>query len=152
MRLLPISGRHKVVELIQITSLPFIQNISIMPDKKVTKVLLFLKNMVYESTSPMEILRFAKYYRKKGLDVVVVLWGPMGVILGKKGKTGSPPYDERVRECIDLGIKFKCCELASSMIGFEKNELIEGIEMIHSFEVADLMLEYCEEGQLVITL
>jgi len=123
-----------------------------MPDKKVTKVLLFLKNMVYESTSPMEILRFAKYYRKKGLDVVVVLWGPMGVILGKKGKTGSPPYDERVRECIGLGIKFKCCELASSMIGFEKNELIEGIEMIHSFEVADLMLEYCEEGQLVITL
>ena len=123
-----------------------------MPDNKVTKVLLFLKNMVYESTSPMEILRFAKYYRKKGLDVVVVLWGPMGVILGKKGKTGSPPYDERVRECIGLGIKFKCCELASSMIGFEKNELIEGIEMIHSFEVADLMLEYCEEGQLVITL
>jgi len=61
-----------------------------MPEKKVTKVLLFLKNMVYESTSPMEILRFAKYYRKKGLDVVLVLWGPMGVILGKKGKTGSP--------------------------------------------------------------
>ena len=72
-----------------------------MPEKKVTKVLLFLKNMVYESTSPMEILRFARYYRKKGLDVVVVLWGPMGVILGKKGKTGTPPYDERVKECMD---------------------------------------------------
>jgi hypothetical protein len=38
------------------------------------------------------------------------------------------------------------------MIGIEKNELIEGIEMIHSFEVADLMLEYCQDGQLVITL
>ncbi len=123
-----------------------------MPAKKVTKVLLFLKNMVYESTSPMEILRFAKYYRKKGLDVDVVLWGPMGVILAKRGKRGSPPYDERVRECIELGIKFKCCELASSMIGFGKDELIDGVEMIHSFEVADLMLEYCEEGQLVITL
>ncbi|MFZ2411614.1 MAG: peroxiredoxin, partial [Candidatus Methanoperedens sp.] len=46
-----------------------------MTAKKVSKVLLFLKNMVYESTSPMETLRFAKYYRKKGLDVVVVLWG-----------------------------------------------------------------------------
>ncbi|MCZ7398854.1 MAG: DsrE family protein [Candidatus Methanoperedens sp.] len=123
-----------------------------MTPQKVTKVLLFLKNMVYESTSPMEILRFAKYYRKKGLDVVVVLWGPMGVILAKKGKRGTPPYDERVQECIDLGVKFKCCELASSMIGFEPGELIEGVEMIHSFEVADLMLEYCEEGQLVITL
>lgn len=123
-----------------------------MPAKKVTKVLLFLKNMVYESTSPMETLRFAKYYRKKGLEVEIVLWGPMGVILAKKGKHGSPPYDERVRECMELGVKFKCCELASSMIGFEKNELIEGVEMIHSFEVADLMLKYCEDEQLVITL
>ncbi|MFZ3384780.1 MAG: DsrE family protein [Candidatus Methanoperedens sp.] len=123
-----------------------------MSEKKVTRVLLFLKNMVYESTSPMEILRFAKYYRKKGLDVVLVLWGPMGVILGKKGKTGSPPYDERVRECLDLGIKIKCCELASSMIGIDNDELIAGIEMIHSFEVADLMLEYCEEEQLIINL
>ncbi len=123
-----------------------------MSEKKVTKVLLFLKNMVYESTSPMETLRFAKYYRKKGMDVVIVLWGPMGVILGKRGKTGIPPYDTRVKECIEMGIKFKCCELASSMIGFEKDELIEGIEMIHAFEVADLMLEYCEEGQLVINL
>ncbi|MDO9097118.1 MAG: DsrE family protein [Candidatus Methanoperedens sp.] len=123
-----------------------------MTAKKVSKVLLFLKNMVYESTSPMETMRFAKYYRKQGLDVVVVLWGPMGVILAKKGKHGTPPYDERVQECIELGVKFKCCELASSMIGFEPGELIEGVEMIHSFEVADLMLEYCEEGQLVITL
>ncbi len=123
-----------------------------MAANKVSKVLLFLKNMVYESTSPMEILRFAKYYRKKGLDVVVVLWGPMGVILGKKGKHGTPPYDERVQECIDLGVQFKCCELASAMIGFEIDELIEGVEMIQSFEVAELMLQYCEEGQLVITL
>ena len=123
-----------------------------MPRRKVSKVLLFLKNMVYESTSPMEILRFAKYYRKKGLDVVVVLWGPMGVILAKKGKHGTPPYDERVRECLEIGVKFKCCELASGMIGFEINELIEGVEMVQSYEVADLMLKYCEEGQLVINL
>jgi predicted peroxiredoxin len=124
----------------------------LMPRRKVSKVLLFLKNMVYESTAPMEILRFAKYYRKKGLDVVVVLWGPMGVILAKKGKHGIPPYDERMIECIEMGVKFKCCELASGMIGFDIDELIEGVEMIHSFEVADLMLKYCEEGQLVINL
>jgi predicted peroxiredoxin len=108
--------------------------------------------MVYESTSPMETLRFAKYYSKKGLDVVVVLWGPMGVILAKRGKHGSPPYDERVRECIDMGVKFKCCELASGMIGFRIDELIEGVEMIQAYEVAELMLQYCEDGQLVINL
>lgn len=123
-----------------------------MPPKKVTKVLLFLKNMVYESTAPMEMLRFAKYYRKKGLDVEVVLWGPMGVILAKKGKHGSPPYDERIIECLQMGVKFKCCELASGMIGFRIDELIDGVEMIQSYEVADLMLKYCEEGQLVINL
>ena len=33
---------------------------------KVTKVLLLLKDMIYESTSPLEIIRFAKYYRSKG--------------------------------------------------------------------------------------
>ncbi len=123
-----------------------------MPARKVSKVLLFLKNMVYESTSPMETLRFAKYFRKKRLDVVVVLWGPMGVILAKKGKHGNPPYDDHIKECMDIGVRFKCCELASAMIGFDEDELIEGVEMIHSFEVADLMLQYCEEGQLVISL
>ena len=55
---------------------------------KVTKVLLLLKNMIYESTSPLETIRFSKYYKKKGLDVTVVLWGPMGILLGKKNKIG----------------------------------------------------------------
>jgi hypothetical protein len=53
---------------------------------EITRALLLLKNMIYESTSPQETIRFARYYRKKGLDVVVVLWGPMGVLLGKKDK------------------------------------------------------------------
>ncbi len=41
---------------------------------KVTKVLLLLKNMIYESTSPLEVIRFARYYKKKGLSVDVILW------------------------------------------------------------------------------
>lgn len=120
---------------------------------KINKVLLFLKNMVYESTSPAETLRFAKYYRKNGLDVVVVLWCPMGVLLGKKGKKhGLPKYDKKIKECIDLGVKFKCCKLAASLIGLEENELIEGIEMVESTEIAELFLSYQEEGQLIISL
>jgi predicted peroxiredoxin len=118
----------------------------------ITRVLLLLKNMVYESTSPQETLRFAKYYRKKGLDVSVVLWGPMGVLLGKKNKYGSPTYDDYVQECIGLGVKFKCCRLASSMIGLEEDDFIEGVEMVESFEVAELFIEYQEEGQLIISL
>ncbi len=97
---------------------------------KVEKVLLLLKNMVYESTSPQETLKFAKYYRSKGLDVLVILWGPMGVLLAKKDKTrGSPKYDASVQECIDMGVEFRCCQLASDMIGLKKEELIPELSL-----------------------
>ena len=122
-----------------------------MPEVK--KVLLLLKNMVYESTSPLETLRFAKYYRKKGLSVIVILWGPMGVVLGKAGKhRGAPVYDAKVRECIELGVDFKCCQLAADIIGMEASELMPGIEMIESHVVAELFLEYQGEGELIISL
>lgn len=120
---------------------------------KVEKVLLLLKNMVYESTSPQETLKFAKYYRSKELDVLVILWGPMGVLLAKKDKCrGSPKYDAMMQECIDLGVEFKCCQLASDMMGLKEDELIPGIGFIHSKDIAELFLKYCEENQLIINL
>jgi len=120
---------------------------------EVRKVLLLLKNMVYESTSPLETLRFAKYYRKKGLGVMVILWGPMGVVLAKAGKhRGAPAYDAKIVECIELGVEFKCCQLAADIIGLEAVELIPGIEMIESHVVAELFLEYQSEGGLIISL
>ena len=119
---------------------------------KVTKVLLLLKEMIYESTSPLEIIRFAKYYRSKGFDVTVVLWGPMGIILGKKNKVGRMKYDDEIKDCLEIGIKFKCCDLAASIIGLDKSELIEGIDLVESFVVADLLIKYQEEGQLIFSL
>ena len=119
---------------------------------KVTKILLLLKNMVYESTAPMEIIRFAKYYKNKGLDVHVILWGPMGILLGKKNKVGRMQYEDEMKECVKLGIKFTCCDLAASIIGLDKSELMQGVEMQPSFKVADLLLEYQEAGQLIISL
>jgi predicted peroxiredoxin len=118
----------------------------------VTKVLLLLKDMIYESTSPLEIIRFAKYYKNKGLDVTIVLWGPMGIILGKKNKVGRMQYDGEIMECLKMGIHFKCCDLAANLIGLDKSELIEGIELVESFVVADLILHYQEEGQLIFSL
>ena len=118
---------------------------------KVNKVLILLKDMVYESSSPQEAIRFAKYYRKKGLEVVVVLFGPMGVILAKKDKQGSPAYDEKMARCLELGVQFKCCDLAASMIGLKEEELIPGVELVHSHEIADMFLQYREEDQLIIT-
>ena len=119
---------------------------------EVTKVLLLLKNMVYESTSPMETLRFANYYCGKGLDVVVIIFGPMGVILGKAEKCGSPAYDDKIRGCMEQGVQFKCCKLGASIIGMKEEELIPGIELIESHEIAEMLLEYCSEGQLIVTL
>lgn len=120
---------------------------------EVNKVLLLLKNMVYESTSPLETLRFAKYYKKKGLDVIVILWGPMGVVLGKDGKhRGAPVYDKKVKECIELGVEFKCCQLAADIIGLNESELISGVELIESHVVAELFLEYQSKGGLIISL
>lgn len=119
---------------------------------KVEKVLLLLKDMVYESTSPQETLKFAKYYQSRGLKVLVILWGPMGVMLAKKDKTrGSPKYDVSVQECIELGVEFRCCQLASDMIGLKKEELIPGIEFTCSKDVAELFLQYTEEHQLIIS-
>jgi predicted peroxiredoxin len=119
---------------------------------KVEKVLLLIKSMVYESTGPKETLKFAKYYRLKGLHVLVILWGPMGVLLAKKNKTrGSPKYDPMIQECIEMGVEFRCCQLASDMIGLQKEELIPGIEFICSKDVAELFLKYQEESQLIIT-
>jgi len=119
---------------------------------KVTKVLLLLKEMIYESTSPLEIIRFAKYYRSKGLEVLVVLWGPMGILLGKKNKIGKMKYDDEMKECLDMGINFKCCDLAANLIGLDKSELIEGIELVESYVIAELLLQYQEEGQLIFSL
>ncbi|MFX1477092.1 MAG: DsrE family protein [Promethearchaeota archaeon] len=119
---------------------------------KVTKVLLLLKDMIYESTSPLEIIRFAKYYRNKGLDVIVVMWGPMGILLGKKNKIGRMRYEQEMKECLESGIKFKCCDLAANLIGLDKSELMEGIDLVESYVVADLILEYQEEGQLIFSL
>ena len=119
---------------------------------KVTKVLLLLKDMIYESTSPLEIIRFAKYYSNKGLDVTVVLWGPMGILLGKKHKIGRMQYEDEVKVCLERGIKFKCCDLAANLIGLNKSELIEGIELVESYVIADLLLKYQEEGQFIFSL
>ena len=119
---------------------------------RVSKVLLLLKEMIYESTSPLEVIRFAKYYKKKDLDVTIILWGPMGILLGKKHQTGRMRYEEEVKECLSMGIKFLACELAANLVGMDESELYDGIELVPSFEVADLILEFQEEGQLIISL
>ncbi|MHA1340145.1 MAG: DsrE family protein [Promethearchaeota archaeon] len=120
---------------------------------KVSKVLILLKNMIYESTSPLEAIRFARYYKKtKGLEVTVVLWGPMGILLGKRNKKGVINYEKQMQECLEMGIKFYACDLAAKLIGMEENELMQGIKLVPSFVVADLLLQFQEEEQLIISL
>lgn len=120
---------------------------------QVERVLLLLKNMIYESTAPLEILRFAKYYRsKKNLDVTIVLWGPMGILLGKKNKTGRNRYEEEMQECLDMGVHIICCDLAARLVGMEASELMDGVSMVSSNAVADMLLQYQEDQNLIISL
>jgi Predicted peroxiredoxins len=117
---------------------------------KVTKVLILLNDMVYESTAPQHALRFSRCYRKRGMETTILIWGPMGAVLTKKNKVGTQNYDEKIQECLDLGVKIKCCELAASIIGMTPDEMIPGTEIITTKELTNMLIEYTEEGQLVI--
>jgi len=117
---------------------------------KVTKVLILLNDMVYESTAPQHALRFARCYRKRGMETTIMIWGPMGAILTKKNKGGNQNYDAKVQECLDLGVKIKCCELAAAIIGMDPSEMIPGTEIVTTKELTNTIIEYTEEGQLVM--
>jgi peroxiredoxin family protein len=51
-----------------------------------------------------------------------------------------------------MGVRFRCCDLACSMMGICKDDLIEGIDIVESYEVAEMFLEYQTDGQLIISL
>ncbi|SMH34768.1 DsrE/DsrF/DrsH-like family protein [Methanohalophilus portucalensis] len=119
---------------------------------KVTNVLILLKSMIYESTGPLETLRFAKHYSEQGLNVNIVLFGPMGVMLAKKDKAGALEYDQKIDECMNLGVNFMCCKLGSSLVGLKYEEMIPGIEMVEPEAIADTILEFSQKQQLIITL
>ena len=61
-------------------------------------------------------------------------------------------YEDEVLECLTLGIKFMCCDIAAKLVGMDESELMDGVELVPSFTIADLLLEYREEGQLIISL
>jgi len=117
---------------------------------KVTKVLILLNDMVYESTAPQHALRFARCYRKRGMETTIMIWGPMGAILMKKNKKGPQNYDAKIQECLELGVKVKCCELAAGLIGMTPEEMIPGTEIITTKELTNTVIEYTEEGQLIM--
>ena len=117
---------------------------------KVKKVLILLNDMVYESTAPQHALRFARCYRKRGMETTIMIWGPMGAILMKKNKKGPQNYDAKIQECLELGVKIKCCELAAGLIGMTPEEMIPGTEIITTKELTNSVIEYTEEGQLIM--
>ena len=89
------------------------------------------------------------------IRIVVILVGiAVVMLLGDYAghKVGRMRYEDEMLECIKMGIKFTCCDLAAKIIGLDESELMEGIEMQPSFKVADLLLKYAEEGQLIISL
>ena len=50
------------------------------------------------------------------------------------------------------GVKFICCDMGAMIIGLDESELMDGVKIEASHKVADLLLEYQEEGQLIFSL
>jgi len=38
---------------------------------------------------------------------------------------GAPPFEDLMKQCVDLGVKFTACSLALSVMGIKKEELVD---------------------------
>ena len=88
----------------------------------------------------------------RDLMLLLCFGGQWELYLEKKNKVGRMRYDDEITECLTMGIHFKCCDLAANLIGLDESELIKGIELVESYVVADLLIKYQEEGQLIFSL
>ena len=89
----------------------------------------------------------------KGYDVIVVLRAD-GVYAGRKvqvepqAKIHLPPTEHQIEDIIELDGRIVADRNALSMRGIEAEELIEGIEIIDTTEIHDIILDH---GEKVVT-
>lgn len=89
----------------------------------------------------------------KGMDVTVILRGD-GVYTGRKGqaeplkKINLPPTETQIEDILELDGRIVAGREALSMRGIEPDELIEGIEILDTQEIHDIILDH---GDKVVT-
>jgi sulfur relay (sulfurtransferase) DsrF/TusC family protein len=83
----------------------------------------------------------------KGHEVTVVLRGD-GVYSGRKGQEmplkniNLPPTEQQIQDIVDLDGRVVADRTALEMRGISKEELIDGIEVVDTEEVHDILLEF----------
>jgi len=86
----------------------------------------------------------------KGMDVVVILRGD-GVYTGRKGQLepmeniNLPPTEDQVADIIELDGRMVADREALSMRGIDPEELIDGIEVLSTDQIHDIIIDHGEK-------
>jgi len=89
----------------------------------------------------------------KAMDIVVVLRGD-GVYTGRKGqdeplkKINLPPTEEQINDVIELGGRVVADSDSLTVRGILDDELIDGIEILDTNQIHDLIIDH---GEKVVT-
>lgn len=89
----------------------------------------------------------------KGMDVTVLLRGD-GVYTGRKGQDeplkhiNQPATEEQVNDIIELAGRVIADKTAMEMRGIAKDELIDGVEVLDTQDIHDIILNH---GEKVVT-
>ena len=86
----------------------------------------------------------------KGMDVIVILRGD-GVYTGRKGQReplkniNLPSTEDQVRDIIELDGRVIADHESLTQRGIEPNELLEGIEILNTQQIHDIILDHGEK-------
>lgn len=94
-------------------------------------------------------LMFATIAQCSGCDAVVycVQDGADAVIKGKIKEEGTlppgtPTFEERLRDALQVGVKFQLCEQVATNRNLKKEDLIDGVEIAGGIHLIVYALEY----------
>ena len=113
------------------------------------KVVVEISHPPFGHENTFAALYVASASLSKGMDVVVILRGD-GVYTGRKGqiepleKIHLPPTENHVEDVIELDGRVVADRQALLMRGIEPEELIEGIEVLDTQNIHDIILDHGE--------
>ncbi len=53
-----------------------------------------------------------------------------GVFAKRMAKAGSPPYEEFVKQAMEMGVNFYACSTTMALMGVEEKDLIPGVKVL----------------------
>ncbi len=53
-----------------------------------------------------------------------------GVFVKRMAKAGSPPYEEFVKQAMEMGVNFYACSTTMALMGVEEKDLIPGVKVL----------------------